>query len=99
MVYSSFPLLKLVISFAGKSLLSHEQITFSIMGWISKIFKGSSHNESEGQYDWGYGTNSVENYPSTSWVTIPANSGHVLVLFTYEPLHGCAILFSHSLLH
>ncbi|WOH02923.1 hypothetical protein DCAR_0522313 [Daucus carota subsp. sativus] len=36
------------------------------MGWLSKIFKGSSHNVSEGQYDWRYSANSNENYPSTS---------------------------------
>ncbi|KAL2459155.1 Protein DA1 [Forsythia ovata] len=32
------------------------------MGWLSKIFKGSNHKLSEGQY----GTDTVDNYPSTS---------------------------------
>ncbi|KAG6434614.1 hypothetical protein SASPL_106252 [Salvia splendens] len=37
------------------------------MGWFNKIFKGSEHKVSEGQYDWRYGAVPVENNPSTSW--------------------------------
>ncbi|KAG8377718.1 hypothetical protein BUALT_Bualt08G0061900 [Buddleja alternifolia] len=37
------------------------------MGWLSKIFKGSNHKVSEGRYDWRYGSDAVENHPSTSW--------------------------------
>ncbi|GFQ06519.1 protein da1 [Phtheirospermum japonicum] len=36
------------------------------MGWLSKIFKGSNH-KIDGQYDCRYGTDTVENHPSTSW--------------------------------
>lgn len=41
------------------------------MGWLSKIFKGSSHKVSEGQYDWNdrYSEEeTVGNEPSTSGV-------------------------------
>lgn len=38
------------------------------MGWLSKIFKGSSHKGFGGQYDWRYGTDMGENHQSTSWV-------------------------------
>ncbi|KAM0044051.1 putative transcription factor interactor and regulator LIM family [Helianthus debilis subsp. tardiflorus] len=40
------------------------------MGWLSKIFKGSNHEVSEGgEYNWRYEehTTSNGNYPSTSW--------------------------------
>ncbi|KAG6437968.1 hypothetical protein SASPL_102899 [Salvia splendens] len=37
------------------------------MGWFNKIFKGSEHKVSEGQYDWRYGAEPVDNNPSTSW--------------------------------
>lgn len=46
------------------------ETAFDIMGWFSKIFKGSEHKVSEGQYDWRYGAEPVENNPSTSWVSI-----------------------------
>ncbi|XP_059635486.1 protein DA1-like isoform X2 [Cornus florida] len=36
------------------------------MGWLSKIFKGSSHKISEGRYDWRYGSDTVGNEPSSS---------------------------------
>ncbi|KAK6118904.1 hypothetical protein DH2020_047357 [Rehmannia glutinosa] len=36
------------------------------MGWLSKIFKGSNHKVSDGQYDWRYGTDAVDNHQSTS---------------------------------
>lgn len=53
------------------------------MGWLSKIFKGSSHNVSEGQYDWRYSANSNENYPSTSQVTTVDISGDVFALSVF----------------
>lgn len=37
-------------SVSGKVLADHEHITSRIMGWLNKIFKGSSHKISEGQY-------------------------------------------------
>lgn len=43
------------------------------MGWLSKFFKGSNHEVSEGEYNWRYEDNSIPpyaNYPSTSWVNI-----------------------------
>lgn len=36
------------------------------MGWLSKIFKGSSHNVSEGRYDGRYESDILGNYPSSS---------------------------------
>lgn len=38
------------------------------MGWLSKIFKGSSHRISEGQYHEKYGDDGVWNEPSNSLV-------------------------------
>lgn len=48
------------------------ETAFHVMGWFSKIFKGSDseHKVSEGQYDWRYGAEPVENNPSTAWVSI-----------------------------
>lgn len=43
------------------------------MGWLSRIFKGSNHEVSEGEYNWRYDDNntvSTGNYPSTSWVNV-----------------------------
>ncbi|XP_073035554.1 protein DA1-like [Primulina eburnea] len=37
------------------------------MGWLSKILKGSNHKVSEGHYDLRYGTDTLENDPSTSF--------------------------------
>ncbi|KAJ0747751.1 putative transcription factor interactor and regulator LIM family [Helianthus annuus] len=39
------------------------------MGWLSKFFKGSNHEVSEGDYNWRYEDNTAPygNYPSTSW--------------------------------
>ncbi|KAM7521079.1 hypothetical protein LguiB_020041 [Lonicera macranthoides] len=39
------------------------------MGWLSKIFKGSSHKVAEGQYDMNYGSNTDGNIASSSWDT------------------------------
>ncbi|GFY86134.1 hypothetical protein Acr_04g0008720 [Actinidia rufa] len=38
------------------------------MGWLSKIFKGSSHKVSEGQYNWKerHGEDTVQNEPLSS---------------------------------
>ncbi|KAL3514589.1 hypothetical protein ACH5RR_027306 [Cinchona calisaya] len=40
-----------------------------MMGWLSKIFKGSSRKVSEGEYDSRYGADFLGNYPSSSWDT------------------------------
>ncbi|KAM0967870.1 hypothetical protein ACFX2A_016598 [Malus domestica] len=40
-------LLEMVFSCSVKNLIDYEQITLHIMGWLSKIFKGSSHKISE----------------------------------------------------
>ena len=53
---------------AGKIFLDNEQLTFHIMGWLSKIFKGSSHKVAEGRYDMNYGSNTDGNIASSSWV-------------------------------
>ncbi|CAL5418195.1 unnamed protein product [Camellia sinensis] len=52
----------------GKSFLDHAQITVYIMGWLSKIFKGSSHKVSEGKYNRnvGYGEDTLGCEPSSS---------------------------------
>lgn len=46
----------------------HEQITFRIMGWLSKIFKGSTLKISEGHCDEKYGEDSSSYAPSCSRV-------------------------------
>ncbi|KAL8487929.1 hypothetical protein ACS0TY_024282 [Phlomoides rotata] len=39
------------------------------MGWLSKLFKGSSHKGFDGPYDWRYGRDMGETHQSTSWNT------------------------------
>ncbi|XP_062101339.1 protein DA1 isoform X2 [Humulus lupulus] len=56
-----------------KSLIDHEQITLRIMGWLSKIFKGSSHKLSEGHYHDKYGEESTSYAPSHSGETWSEN--------------------------
>eukprot|EP00262_Sarcandra_glabra_P011782 TRINITY_DN2901_c0_g1_i2.p1 TRINITY_DN2901_c0_g1~~TRINITY_DN2901_c0_g1_i2.p1 ORF type:complete len:491 (-),score=55.62 TRINITY_DN2901_c0_g1_i2:222-1694(-) len=43
-----------------------DQIRSRIMGWLTKIFKGSSHKISEGQYHGKSGDSGVSNEPSNS---------------------------------
>ncbi|KAM1223697.1 hypothetical protein ACFX2G_043647 [Malus domestica] len=43
----AFRILPSVDSFGVKNLIDYEQITLHVMGWLSKIFKGSSHKISE----------------------------------------------------
>lgn len=44
----------------------------TVMGWLSKFFKGSNHEVTEREYNWRYEDNTPPygNYPSTSWVNI-----------------------------
>ncbi|KAH8516530.1 hypothetical protein H0E87_004757 [Populus deltoides] len=49
-----------------KKFVDDEQITIHVMGWLSKIFKGSNHNISEGHYYGNYGQDANYNAPSTS---------------------------------
>ncbi|RZC67065.1 hypothetical protein C5167_010753 [Papaver somniferum] len=44
----------------------HEQIASRIMGWLNKIFKGSSHKISEGQYQGKHEEEEVWNEPATN---------------------------------
>jgi len=62
------PLVYLLLSFAVKKFVDDEQITIHVMGWLSKIFKGSNHNISEGHYYGNYGQDANYNAPSTSGV-------------------------------
>ena len=55
-------------SCAVKSLIDHEQIALRIMGWLSKIFKGSSHKISERHYNDRYGEETTSYAPSPSGV-------------------------------
>ncbi|KAF5942901.1 hypothetical protein HYC85_020543, partial [Camellia sinensis] len=52
----------------SKSFLDHAQIAVYIMGWLSKIFKGSCHKVSEGKYNRnvGYGEDTLGCEPSSS---------------------------------
>ncbi|XP_059279201.1 protein DA1-like isoform X1 [Lycium ferocissimum] len=50
----------------GKSITDNEPIAFHLMGWLSKIFKGSNHKVSEGQYDWRCEGPTEEDDPSTA---------------------------------
>lgn len=58
----------LLILFAGKNLIDYEQITLYVMGWLSKIFKGSSHGITDRNYRGNYGDDSDGYAPSTSGV-------------------------------
>ncbi|POO03179.1 Protein DA1-like [Trema orientale] len=58
---------------AVKGLIDHEQITLRVMGWLSKIFKGSSHKISEGHYRDKYGEESTSYAPSHSGETWSEN--------------------------
>ncbi|XP_034887506.1 protein DA1 isoform X1 [Populus alba] len=49
-----------------KKFVDDDQITIHVMGWLSKIFKGSNHNISEGHYYGNYGQDASYNAPSTS---------------------------------
>lgn len=42
---------RLDASCAVKNLIDHEQITLSVMGWLNKIFKGSSHRHCHEKYE------------------------------------------------
>lgn len=43
------------------------------MGWLNKIFRGSSHKVSEGQYDWRCEGHTEEDDPSTAEVSVSLN--------------------------
>ncbi|GAB4847095.1 Protein DA1- 1, variant 2 [Ancistrocladus abbreviatus] len=54
-------------SSTGHNLPTYGEIAFCNMGWLSKIFGGSSHRVSEGQYHGRYGEDSFWDYdPSTT---------------------------------
>ncbi|XP_042495593.1 protein DA1-like isoform X2 [Macadamia integrifolia] len=50
----------------GKSLSDHDPIASCIMGWLNKIFKGSSHKISSGQYLGRYEDDNVWQEPSSA---------------------------------
>ncbi|XP_022884793.1 protein DA1-related 1-like isoform X2 [Olea europaea var. sylvestris] len=52
--------------YAGKGFLYHEAITIPLMGWFRKVCKGSRHKFSEGEYNRRHGSNTQDNYHSTS---------------------------------
>ncbi|KAL5558107.1 hypothetical protein UlMin_034318 [Ulmus minor] len=57
-----------------KNLIDHEQIMLRIMGWLSKIFKGSSHKISEGHcHHENYGEEASSYAPSYSGETWSEN--------------------------
>ncbi|PON91623.1 Zinc finger, LIM-type [Trema orientale] len=68
-----------------KSLNDHEQITLRIMGWLSKIFKGSSHKISEGHYRDKYREEPTSYAPSHSGETWSENDNEEI---------NCAIALS-----
>lgn len=53
------------------------------MGWLSRIFKGSNHEVSHGEYNWRYEDNTAANgnHPSTSWVNIALYFGILITVF------------------
>ncbi|KAF9609390.1 hypothetical protein IFM89_015731 [Coptis chinensis] len=50
----------------GKFFPDDEQITSRFMGWLNKIFKGSSHKISEGQYHGKLGDERIWNEPEST---------------------------------
>lgn len=80
-------LLRLISAlWAGKNLIDHEQITLFIMGWFSKIFKGSGHNDSDGHLHTCYDEDPDQYSPASSGVI---NSS--LTLFVLLCLQSCTI--------
>ena len=76
---------------ADRSSLDYEDIIiYPIMGWLSKIFKGSSHKISEGHYHGRYEGDTVQNEPSCSGVTATATaiSCHFSLSCYFDLLHG-----------
>lgn len=50
---------------------TQERIANCIMGWLTKILKGSSHKISKGQYHGKYEDDTIWEGPPTSAVIIP----------------------------
>lgn len=74
---------------ADRSSLGYEDIIiYLIMGWLNKIFKGSSHKISEGNYHGRYQGDTVQNEPSCSGVISTAISCHVSLYCYFELLHS-----------
>lgn len=61
-------LTQMVFSYSVKNLIDYEQITLHIMGWLSKIFKGSSHKISEERCHDNNGEDTDSHEPSCSGV-------------------------------
>lgn len=75
------------VIFAGRSLIDYEQITFCIMDWIKKVFKGRTHKFSEGHYD-GHYTEDPQFY---------APSGAEVFTYYYFSISLSIFLFSISI--
>ncbi|GMH17518.1 hypothetical protein Nepgr_019359 [Nepenthes gracilis] len=54
--------------YKGTYFLNHERITFSIMGWLSKLFKCSRHKVPQGHCFDGHEEHPAVNDPSTSGI-------------------------------
>ncbi|MCD7460113.1 hypothetical protein HAX54_042905 [Datura stramonium] len=82
-----------------KSVVDNEPIAFHLMGWLSKIFKGSNHKVSEGQYDWRYEGHTEGDDPSTaedSWSEIEEIDRAIAISLSEEDQKGKIVIDSES---
>lgn len=86
--YPLFSLITIAIC-AGRILLDHVLLTSRIMGWLNKIFKGSSsHKISQGQYHGKYGDDGIWTEQSSNLVIANLQSPLLAVLpFFYSQLN------------
>lgn len=69
------------------------------MGWLNKIFRGSSHKISEGQYDWRCEGHTEEDDPSTaedSWSEIEEIDRAIAISLSEEEQKGKIVIDSES---
>ncbi|WMV27552.1 hypothetical protein MTR67_020937 [Solanum verrucosum] len=79
----------------GKSVAENEPIAFHLMGWLNKIFKGSSHKVSEGQYDWRCEGHTEGDDPSTaedSWSEIEEIDRAIAISLSEEEQKGKVVI-------
>lgn len=91
--------------YVGKIFIDYERITLCIMGWLNKIFKGSSHSITEGHSHRNYGEDPHCYAPSTSGVIkrIPSFSylscsRISLILYAWVRLSSLIVLVDATLI-
>ncbi|KAM3341908.1 protein DA1 isoform X1 [Capsicum galapagoense] len=83
----------------GKSIADNEPVAFHLMGWLNKIFKGSNHKVSEGQYNWRCEGHTEADDPSTaedSWSEIEEIDRAIAISLLEEDQKGKIVIDSES---